>query len=323
MDYHSPAAVHCRDSRLVVIHHDHDAICSVNREIEESARLAEADNPSATSPPPVSGMLSVQDREFRSLHLILLYQIDYRSPHAPAVGKVAAFSKPCFAAFRAENLQLGTPAHYRDQEDLEPGIRDPYDGTLTKDATRWANTVVTAPAVSRAELSFRSSREPWIYCAAHYRDERELTQLREHFAAKNGYTSATGIDDPDAFATWLGIDFALGLDKTADVKLGVLDKTGYARSRFDTSLWGGSNQIDTVVYVHYGPVHYEDRSGRVDTQEHFLDAYAGPRAWFTKRISFKAQSEYRFAVSTLGDPVEPKHNITVSPELRGLVSALR
>lgn len=323
MDIHSsPASSHYRYGRLVVIRHGRDFIRPINREIEEISRLAKAENPSVTSPPPVSGVFSVQDAESRSYHLILVHRLNHRSPPAPAVGKVAAFSKPSFAPYCTEKLQLGTPAYYRSQEDLKPGIRDPHDGTLTKDATRWANTVVTAAAVSQAELSFRSSHEPWVYCAAHYRDERELHRLREHFATKYGYTTATGIADPDAFATWLGIDFALALDKTADVKLGALEEIGYARSRYDTSLWEGSNPIDTVVHVHHGPVRYEDRSGRVDTQEHWFDPDAGPRACFTKRTSFRAQSEYRFAVSTLGDPVEPKHKITVSPELRALVSAL-
>ena len=318
----SPASSHYRDGRLVVIRHGRDCIRPINREIEEISRLAKAENPLATSPPLVSGVFSVQDAESRSSHLILVHRLNHRSPPAPAVGKVAAFSEPSFAPYCTEKLQLATPAYYRGREDLKPGIRDPHDGTLTKDATRWANTVVTAAAVSRAELSFGSSNEPWVYCAAHYRDQRELRRLREHFATEYRYTTATGIADPDAFATWLGIDFALALDKTADVKLGALEKIVYARSRCDTSLWEGSNRIDTVVHVHHGPVRYEDRSGRVDTQEHSFDPYAGPRAWFTKRTSLRPQSEYRFAVSTLGDPVEPKHYITVSPELRALVSAL-
>lgn len=318
----SPASSHYREGSLVVIRQGRDSMRRINQEIEESSRLAKAENPSAITPPLVSGMFSVHDVESRSLHQVLVHRLDHRSPRASAVGKVVAFSEPSFAAYCTEKLQLATPAHYRGQEDLKPGIRDPHDGTLTKDATRWANTMGTAAAVSQAELSFGSSREPWIYCAAHYRDQRELRRLRDHFATEYGYPTATGIADPDAFATWLGIDFALGLDKTGDVKLSALDEIGYARSRYDTSLWEGSNSIDTVVYVHHGPVRYEDRSGRVDTQEHWFDPDAGPRACFTKRTSFRAQSEYRFAVSTLGDPVEPKHYITVSPELRALVSAL-
>ena len=46
------------------------------------------------------------------------------------------------------------------------------------------------------------------------------------------------------------------------------------------------------------------------------------RAWFTKKTCFASQCEYRFAVSTLGDPVKPKHYIDVSSELRELTTAL-
>ena len=115
---------------------------------------------------------------------------------------------------------------------------------------------------------------------------------------------------------------ALALDKTTDVSLGPIDEILYARSSYTTSLWDGSRPIDTFVHVYHGPVHYEDISGRVDRQEHWFDPNAGPRAWFTKKMCFGTQSEYRFAVSTLGDPVAPKHNITVSPELRELTMAL-
>ena len=114
------------------------------------------------------------------------------------------FSAPSFAAFCADKLQLATPAYYRDQEDLEPGIRDRHDGVLTKDATRWADKVVPAGHVSRADVKFASTHEPWVYCAAHYRNDRQLRRLREDFAAEYGYTTATRIDDPDAFATSLG-----------------------------------------------------------------------------------------------------------------------
>ncbi len=164
--------------------------------------------------------------------------------------------------------------------------------------------------------------EPWVYCAAHYCNDRQLRRLRKNFATEYDYTTATRITDPDGFATWLGIDFALGLDKAADVQLTPLDKCGYAVSNYQTSLWTGSHPIDTFVHVYHGYVRYEDRSGWVDKQEHWFDPHTAPRAWFTKRRSFEAQREYRFAVSTLGDPAAQRHYITVSPELRALVSAL-
>lgn len=322
MDCHSPTASRYRDGRLLVCHLGQDAIRTTNRAIDEAPRLAKARNPSAAAFSQVSGMVTVQDKETRSLHLIHLHNHDHRSPRALAVGNVVKFSEPAYAAFCTETLQLATPAFYRDQEDLIPGIGDRNDGALTKDATNWADKVIAGGAVTQAELTFVSSHEPWIFCAARYRNDREFGRLSDHFASEYGYTASTGIADANAFATWLGIEFALGLDKTADVHLSGLDEMLYAATHYSMSVEEGSNTIETVVHVYHGPVHYTDRSGRVDTQEHWFDSGAGPRAWFTKRRSFEPQNEYRFAVSTLCNPVDPKHYIAVSPELRGHLSPL-
>lgn len=322
MDCHSSTASWYLDGRLLVCHLGQDAIRTTNRAIDESSRLAKDRNPSPAAFSPVSSMVTVQDKETRSLHLILMHNHDHRSPRAPAVGNVVKFSEPAYAAFCTEMLQLATRAFYRDQEDLKHGIGDRKDGALTKDATSWADRVIPGGSVTQAELTFVSSDEPWIFCAAHYSNDREFGRLSDHFASEYGYTAATGIADAEAFATWLGIDFALGLDKTAHVQLSGLDETLYAATHYSTSVEEGSNTIETVVHVYHGPVHYADRSGRVDTQEHWFDPGAAPRAWFTKRRSFEPQNEYRFAVSTLGNPVDPKHYVAVSPELRGLLSPL-
>ena len=322
MDSPGPSAFPYQDDRLVVCCLGSDAVQTANRSIEDAFRQVMTANRAATSAPPITEMFSVQDRKTKSMHLLLVYRLDYRRRRSAAIGDVVVFSKPCHAPFRTKELQLATPAYYRENEDLELGIRDVHEGTLTKDATRWANTLVAEGAVQSVEIKFRSSREPWVYCASHYQLNRELRRLKDHFDEKHGYTAATRIRDPNAFATWLGINFALNLDKTTHVKLGVHDKGGYALSLYNTSLWQGSGPIDTCVQVYHGPVHYEDSTGRIATQEDWFDPCAGPKAWFTKKMCFETQSEYRFAVSTIGDPVEPRHYIPVSPELRGLSSAL-
>lgn len=315
----SSGSIH-RDGRLVVCRHGSDAVRAANREIEELSSRARAANRAATPAPAITEMVSVQDRETESMHLLHVHRLDYRPRGASEVGDVVVFSEPRHAAYQTKCLQLATPAHYREDEELGKGIRDVHDGTLTKDSTRWAKTVVPAGTVTSSRVSFGASSEPWIYCACHYKLNHELSRLRQHFADR--YKAATTIRDPNAFAIWLGIDFALNLDKTTDVRLGALEQIGYALSSYNTSLWPGSGPIDTVVHVYHGPVHYEDSSGHITTQEDWLDPFASPRAWFTKKTHFEAQNEYRFAVSTLGDPVEPKHYIAVSPELRELTSAI-
>ena len=122
-------------------------------------------------------MVSVQDLESRTFRLIFLHRLDCRAPRSPTVGNVVAFSKPCHAAVRAEKLQLGTPAHYR-RASLKPGIDDRHDGTLTRGGTRWANSAVRAGGVTHADLTLVSPHEPWVYCAAHYRDSSEVHALK-------------------------------------------------------------------------------------------------------------------------------------------------
>ena len=272
---YSTASRH-RDGRLVVSHLGIDAIQVANRKLEEITWRDRATNPAASPPPPVTDMVSVQDLESRTFRLIFLHRLDYRAPRSPTVGNVVAFSKPCHAAVRAEKLQLGTPAHYR-RASLKPGIDDRHDGTLTRGGTRWANSAVRAGGVTHADLTLVSPHEPWVYCAAHYRDSSEVHALKLLFAEEYHYTAATGIADPEAFAVWLGIDFALALDKTADVRLHTLEKVGYGRSQYRTRFWEGRAPIDTFVHMYHGPVGYEDRSGRIDRYEQWFDSGSGPK----------------------------------------------
>ena len=232
------------------------------------------------------------------------------------------FSEPPYAPFRTERLQLATPAYYREEKGLRLGIRDAHDGILTKDSIRWANTVVPGGMVTSASVSFVSSREPWVYCASHYKRDLELRRLKDYFAEKYSYTTAARIRDPNAFAMWLGIDFALNLNKTTDVKLREHEELLNKRSYYNANPLTGSGQIDTVAHVYHGPVHYADCSGSIATKEEWFDPHGGPRAWFTKKMCFASQREYRFAVSTSGHPIRPKHYVEMSPELRELTSAL-
>ena len=304
------------DTRIIVARFGADAVRKLNGPVETADHLAGRSNPDATPAPLATDMLTVYDLDSRACHFIVLHCLEPRPRPAPAVGNVVVFSEPAYAPHRTEKLQLATPGYYRDQGDLAPGIRDQHDGTLTRDGSGWATSIMGGTVSAR--LSFVSSAEPWVFCASHYRFDSELRNLQSEFDGKCGYTAATRILDPDTFAVWLGVDFALGFDKTTDVSLGPFDQIGYALSTYTTSLWEGARPIDTFVHVYYGPVNYEDMSGSVDNQEQWFDPNAGPVAWFTKKTSFANQNEYRFAVSTLGAPVSPRHYIAVSPELRAL-----
>lgn len=304
------------NTRIIVARVDAHAVRTVNGAIADATDLARQSNPSATAAPKATDMFNVFDIDACACHAVLLHRLDLKPRRASAVGRIVVFSDPRYAPGRTEKLQLATPGYYRDHRDLQPGIGDPQDGTLVKDGSQWA-TSVTGGTIS-AHLTFVSSVEPWMYCASHFRSDSELRRLRREFETKYGYSAATRILNPDAFAAWLGIDFALGLDKTTHVSLSSFDELCYERSCYTTSLWEGSCPFDTFVRVYYGPVTYEDVSGRVDKQEQWFDPNASLRAWFTKKSILANQNEYRFAVSTLGDPVAETHYIAVSPEIRSL-----
>ena len=321
MESPRPSASYYRGDSLVVSHAGADAIRTINRQIGNTNKPVQDKNPNAVPASRVTDMVHVHDLHTRSFHFILVHRLDHRPQPAPAVGNVVVFSKPAYAAYRTEKLQLATPRYYRDREDLEPGIRDRHDGMLTKDGTRWANSIMGGSVDAR--LSFVSLGEPWVYCASHYRTDRQLHRLRSEFRVKYGYTAATQISDPSAFAEWLGIDFALALDKTNDISLGPIDEFAYKRSSYTTNLWDGLRPIDTIVHVYHGPVNYEDVSGRVDSQQQWFDPNAGPMAWFTKKTAYRNQFEYRFAVTTLGTSVKQRHYVAVSRELSALTSAIR
>ena len=158
MDSHGPSASPHRDGQLVVCRLGSDAVQIANRTIEDVYRQVVTVNRAAKPAPRITEMVSVQDWETKALHLLLVHRLDYRPQGASAVRDVVVFSEPTYAVFRTERLRLATPAYYRGQQDLRPGIRDVHDGTLTKDSIRWANTVVQAGMVTGRGCEDRNDR---------------------------------------------------------------------------------------------------------------------------------------------------------------------
>ena len=307
-------------TRNIVVGRGADAIHAFNREIGAQDGLARGWNPDATPALKATEMIFLCDLNSRACHIILLYRLDFRPWRAATVGEVVVFSERRYAPDRTEKLQLATPRYYRDRVDLQPGIHDPDDGTLTKDASPWI--VAFSGTKVEASLTFGSYDEPWVYCASHYGTNRELRRLKSEFDAKYGYSVATRIIDPNSFAAWLGVDFVLGFDKTKDVSLNPIEKIYFTLSHFAARFVEGYIPFGPVVHVYYGPVNYEDVSGRVDQQDQCFDPNAGPRACFTKKLSFADQNEYRFAVSTHGTPMSQTHHMAVSPNLHALTCAV-
>ena len=311
-----------RNGDLVVSEFNANGIRTINQAVTDAFRFSERLNPRATPPADVSTGLTVHDLKTQSCYLVLVHAVDHRPRHAPTVGEIVKFSELEHAPHRAKSLQLGTPDYYRKLEASKPGLGDRYDGTLTKDASPWARNTMSLGASTRAEITFSTTEANWVFCASHYQHSHELRGLKGHFSREHDYGAATQILDPEAFAAWLGINFALTFDKESLGKLEARDIIAYAASHYGTELWDGAGNIDTFVRVYHGPVVYADRSGEIVTQAHWNDPHGSPRALFTKRTSFKPQREYRFAVSTPLRPTRHLLRIGISTELRRLTLPL-
>ena len=310
--------------RLVICRHDSSIVEQLNEGVREFDRLPNTGSISLL-PPKIEECVSVFDSEREELCLIFIRRLDCRPSLSPRVQAIVKFSKRCYAPFQSKKIQLATPEYYRTDDGLEPGVGDPRDSVLEKDLTPWVITQTSAFEGSvKANASFSSSQEPYIYCTSiKPQSNREMKEMKNKVFGKYKYDAATEFQNPDAFAMQLGINFALSVDKEKDVKLGYLEKLIYLKSSYKVSLWKGSRNIDKIVNVYHGPVHYEDQSGVVETQKDFFDPYGVQRAWFTKRTKPSDQKEYRFAVSTLGTPTNMIFHLAVSNEIRKLTAEIK
>ena len=262
----------------------------------------------------INETVCVFDLDRKELSVVHICLAGCRSTSSGPVKSLLKFTRREHAPCRAPNIQLVTPAGYR-------GSTDPKDGCLTKDATPWmTNALVTGGNIVslKAQITFASPEEPWVYCTSIKPDSNSAMQaLKAKFPQ---YDTVTEIGDPHAFARQLGIDFALSLDKEKDVRISPLQQIAYKQSNYATSPWGDGGSVDKFVSVYHGPVRYEDQSGVLETMEDVVDLYGAQRGWFTKGTQFAGEQEYRFAVNTLGIPKESKHLVPVSDEIQKLTA---
>ena len=308
-----------RSNGVLIIRESTSVLEQLNDANREVTRRATGVRRFTSPPPKIADAYVALEVERKRYHVIYIYRVDYRTGFRSSVGKVVKFSKRCHAPCRTKEIWLATPSYYRDQERLPKGIADPHDSTLTRDIGPWISSRLGTGSVE-AKAVFSSRSEPWVYCTSHLQTDRAYRQLRSTFSDEYDYDAATEIVDVDGFAKWLGVDFALQIDKCKHLKLNAFDILAYARSKYSIDLWKqeGAQNIDTFVRVYHGPVHYEDESGVATKEEELADIHDAPRAWFTKRTEFADHREYRFAISTLGNPTVDVFKMDVSDELRQL-----
>ena len=314
----------CRSSRLLIYQLPQADVKLLNEMIEQATSKLKPSQIYATPASKITEWFCVFDIEQTKCHIIYVHYVDYR-PRQTNIREVVRFSKACHSPCRAEKLRLTTPSYYWDQENLRSGIADPDENTLRKDTTPLIRDLARIPYGSsfQSKTVLSSSIEPWLYCTSHFPLLSMYRKLKTRFSDKYDYDAATEIKDVNDFAMWLGIEYALQIDKGNGPKLDGLNPWAINFSPDLKQLRDLEKNIDAVVHVYHGPVHYEDESGVIATDDDWVDIHGAVRACFTKRTEFADQSEYRFAVSTLGMPNDKVLWLDVSEELRGLTSPMR
>ena len=230
--------------------------------------------------------------------------------------QVVRFSKREHSPRLSDEIRVSTLAHYREGENLERDQRDPMEGRLKLDAAPFyarllSERGVTVPVRSfSAKAQYAVLTDPWVYCTAFCPvREREAYSLAHRISPD--YDTITDILDVNAFALELGVDFAIKLNPAIHAE---------ARSGVDLvqrAVVVGSG-FEKVVYVDHGPVVYEDISGTMRTGREPFELES--RFCFTKPTAFSYQSEYRFALRTIGEPTDGALRIPVSDALRECTS---
>ena len=244
-------------------------------------------------------------------HLVLVFFVNHGSgiTSAGVPGQLTKFTdKLDNAPYRAEWLKLATLRHYRQRHrDLE-GTWDPMEGKSRvassleemyrrhglRNPPRGARSVET-------EVTYQTGDAGLTYCTS-----RSTDRLFRHAQWK----VASRIQDVPNFALSLGAEFARQRDPGRHGSVTGLDWLEAAVC--------GSSGLESVVYVHHGPVVYEDAAGDVLFAR--IPEYArGLAAYFFKRKKFEHQEEYRFVVSAAGGrPIEDVFYLRITSDLRSV-----
>ena len=265
---------------------------------------------------PEGKVFVVRDNVRRERILVVVRRVNDSLLPGRVTRQVVRFSKREHSPRLSDEIWVSTLAHYREGEGLEGGQCDPMEGRVKLDAAPFfarqlseAGFVASASWFS-AEAEYAVTQDPWVYCTAFYPgSERDAYRLGKRISSNND--TITNILDVNAFALELGVDFAIALVESTHTKavsgVSLIQKASLANSGFQR-----------VVHVDHGPVAYEDISGTLDTGREPVDLAS--RACFIKPKSFSYQSEYRFALRTIGEPSVKTLPIPISDALRECTS---
>ena len=271
-------------------------------------------------------LFSVFHCERRELLLVVIRGIN-ATLHRGRNRQIVRFSEREHSPRIGSEIWLSTLEHYRKGENLHADQRDSMEGRLKLDAAPFLVRSLTKSGVHgavdsiSAKMEVAISSDPWVYCTALWPGGTSAA-LKLARRLSPDYDTITHILDIDAFAMELGIDFALALDPSRDLSRPTSGAEADQAIRFDAWLQVAKAKASIgaarVVFVDHGPVAYEDLSGVVRTGREVANLRSS--AGFTKPRSFSYQSEYRFALRTIGEPSNTTLRLPVSDALRALTS---
>ena len=245
-------------------------------------------------------------------YVIIIRRVDFRPDRTPMRTGVVRFTKKTDAPAQTGNILLRTSEFYRTLGG------DQLDGAQTADITPMmvANLRESIGEVTiSAEATYTAEAEPWIFCTSmEPRDAIQAEKLKKIFSNKGPDAVVTIIDDPDAFARQIGIDAARSAKSKSSVKESGLDFL--SRYLWEVAMMGCNKKV-VLARVYHGPVNYENVELKMKSAD---DLPSAERIWFTKRIEFSDEREYRFAISLAGCPRIDTLALNVSPELSKQIS---
>ncbi len=227
---------------------------------------------------------------------------------AAAPDQVVKFSEPRFAIPQHDKLRLSTARFFRDQDEPEGGIGDEFEARQTRDIhtvlkETGSSELLSSNSSLSGEVTYGTD-DFWIFSTSVMpHSTPELERMRQRFS----YECATSITSPSEFARQLGEMFAVNSTE-ADLQLEFPAQI----QRWVAMLW----RIDGIVRVYHGPVLYDDNPE--ETVFSLPPACQAIAATFVKRKAYNWQSEYRFAVSTIGTPATDELYLPISDEMKAL-----
>ncbi len=225
--------------------------------------------------------VTVRDDLLERTFLILIYRINFDLYYRWKSPRLVRFSKQEHSPYICSRIRLSTLAQYREDESLTSGQADTMEGRIKADATPFVRCRLSKKGVQgpirnlKAEMTFETSSDPWVYCASICSDSRRDAIALARSISPD-YDTITDILSAEEFAIQLGVDFAIALDPSSHIDTTPpWDQMVLARMPFDK-----------IIHVQHGPITYEDNFGALRTADDLADLEHQWRACFTKPYSY-------------------------------------